>query len=841
MSVWIESLASLALPARMQNVAARLGLTTVGDLARVHPASLLLEDGFGQKTLAETRALLEPVLGMRWEDAASHEEDADDDEDVRIVSGMLDPSVLGWDGLAVVLPEPLRARAVLDAPLPPRLVSYAVATGLATVGALVKVRRAEIERAPSIGKRTLLDATAMLLRLRAALAEQGPVVAAEWRRYLVETLATLPVRERTILGQRIGLVGPPPTLAELAETLGVSRERVRQIEGALLAKIRREAAWVSPLAEALRAVCPPFAEPLADIRVHGAPLVAHPEADRDAFAALLEGILEGRAGHVVVHDGTAYYGRISPDSFEKKRARVAFMLERTSLPKDLRALHDEVRVGAGLAPDEVAPLFALFRGVLVVDDAGKAVAYRGEGTAAEMRAFLRGAGRPVATSEVAARFGRVALPDDVVRLERDVVTLPELVPGFDAWVARIGPLVVPIMAEHGRARRFGADELLPLVATRAELPEWMSPFTLASLLRRAEGVVSLAGQRFALARPAGTAAHLDEAMEDELAKAGAPLAEDELLARVRARRAVDEAAWAEARARAPFVLLDNATIGLHPRDVEGKEAAAKLLCDTTAEWLEQRDAGADPDAQHGFFSSLGAPMGTYGRRLVRSLLRHDGRFRFAPGGGLGLAAWGDARTKTDREALVELLDAHDGTARVADVLAALPTANGDELPRVRLALLAAQVGARLVGDAVTRAFAPEPSLGDAPARDRPWLLRVPEKATRVFAHALAHARSEPELRVALEEWRVGMDKLVGFPVDRAQVARLAALAAELLSVAATDRDAEHARAVRAAVEYLVRVDDGESDLVTGGLDDDEAVLVAVRVARAGRAHAESCA
>jgi RNA polymerase sigma factor (sigma-70 family) len=55
---------------------------------------------------------------------------------------------------------------------------------------------------------------------------------------LPRVLAILDERERTIIGARFGLQGPESTLGELGEQLGISAERVRQIEAASLAKLR---------------------------------------------------------------------------------------------------------------------------------------------------------------------------------------------------------------------------------------------------------------------------------------------------------------------------------------------------------------------------------------------------------------------------------------------------------------------------------------------------------------------------------------------------------------------------------------------------------------------------
>jgi DNA-directed RNA polymerase sigma subunit (sigma70/sigma32) len=52
------------------------------------------------------------------------------------------------------------------------------------------------------------------------------------------TARTLDERERMIMRARFGLDGPERTLRELALVLGVSAERVRQIEGRALDKLR---------------------------------------------------------------------------------------------------------------------------------------------------------------------------------------------------------------------------------------------------------------------------------------------------------------------------------------------------------------------------------------------------------------------------------------------------------------------------------------------------------------------------------------------------------------------------------------------------------------------------
>jgi RNA polymerase primary sigma factor len=59
------------------------------------------------------------------------------------------------------------------------------------------------------------------------------------RQELEKALRTLEVRERSVIGLRYGLDGGEPrTLSDVGAALGITRERVRQIETRALSKLR---------------------------------------------------------------------------------------------------------------------------------------------------------------------------------------------------------------------------------------------------------------------------------------------------------------------------------------------------------------------------------------------------------------------------------------------------------------------------------------------------------------------------------------------------------------------------------------------------------------------------
>ena len=126
--------------------------------------------------------------------------------------------------------------------VPPPIEVVAAHLGL-DVERIVEARRAAqipLSIEAPLGDDTELTRGDMLGDEVAGQAAHRAIEKKELSKRLAEALDRLDPRERRILSMRFGLErGEERTLTEVAEVIGVSRERIRQIEQAALAKLRR--------------------------------------------------------------------------------------------------------------------------------------------------------------------------------------------------------------------------------------------------------------------------------------------------------------------------------------------------------------------------------------------------------------------------------------------------------------------------------------------------------------------------------------------------------------------------------------------------------------------------
>lgn len=270
------------------------------DLLAWTPERLARERNIGSTTIGETRRLIERETGRTWEELS---------EELHGNTGLDDleeppQSVPAWDQLARFLDEESAALPLDDIELPARMRTFVARVGLVTLGDLLRVPRAVLAEVPKLGQATIARTAVVLhalLRERGARApapeldDHGDLVGL--LRHKIEALdeaAALVVRRRA------GIDGEPEKFVDIGLSLGVSRQRVGQIEERAVASMARDGAWIGALEARLRRRMKGGAVALDALAQD--PFFAPVATRRHVLEYVLDRFLEGRLNVVVVDE-----------------------------------------------------------------------------------------------------------------------------------------------------------------------------------------------------------------------------------------------------------------------------------------------------------------------------------------------------------------------------------------------------------------------------------------------------------------------------------------------------------------------------------------------------------
>lgn len=131
------------------------------------------------------------------------------------------------------------------------------------------------------------------------------------------SLATCSDRERDILVRRMGLGYPTETLAEIGESHGVTRERIRQIEAKVVDRLVRREVWDDLLAAKLHVLLADREFPLPLIGAEALdPWFSGVAAHRDAVRYLIANMCNAAVSLVEI-DGVEYLSFLNQDSWHE--------------------------------------------------------------------------------------------------------------------------------------------------------------------------------------------------------------------------------------------------------------------------------------------------------------------------------------------------------------------------------------------------------------------------------------------------------------------------------------------------------------------------------------------
>ena len=141
------------------------------------------------------------------------------------------------------------------------------------------------------------------------------------------SLATCSDRERDILVRRMGLDCPAETLAEIGDSYGVTRERIRQIEAKVVDRLVRREVWDDLLATKLHVLLADREFPLPLIGAEAIdPWFSGVAAHRDAVRYLIANMCNAAVSLVEI-DGVEYLSFLSQDSWHEIVATARRLLE----------------------------------------------------------------------------------------------------------------------------------------------------------------------------------------------------------------------------------------------------------------------------------------------------------------------------------------------------------------------------------------------------------------------------------------------------------------------------------------------------------------------------------
>jgi superfamily I DNA/RNA helicase len=692
-AVLATQLSSIDLPTRMQNFVELVGIETLGELVRRSPQDLMQERNLGRKTIKDTRALVERLTGSSWERlAAAPQVDAS-------AAAAATADLTTWDGLRVSLTDAQRATKLERMALPARLRNYASREGLVTLGELAERSRSTLQSSDNFGRRSVgelpVAVAAHFERARRdeKLAEVG--LLESWKT-LLEDLEPIP---RLILTRRSGWASEAETLSEIGDMLGVSRERIRQIESLACTELARRA-WADVVRTRVDAVLAEGAVALDELASD--PWWALAVESDDFLSYVVEDVLDTGA-FVIQYDDRDWISRHSLTVVNDAWTRLREDASKIPLPAPASAFDALIRplgatLGTRLARELTKQLHDLFK----LEEAGeRRVVALGHGRHARLLALLRVASKPIRMEAAEAHMGgRFHLPEGVIRFGGGTIGLQQHIPDFDGWRARLVPRAAEIMQSIAPDRQWSCTELLDELREDVDIPEWLTPFVLAALVKSGDELTYLGRLRVAL--PGGgedeSRTYVHELALQLLRDAGEPMQKDTLIASIRARIGVTDFAINQVLQRPQLVRVDLDRIGLLERDVPGGTPAINEAIEHVASVLNRRNRGLSSFDVHREVERLSVPHATWSEPLTYSVLHGDPQFRFNQSGAVGLAAWESTRVPTRLELARASLDESDGRVSVDAVMARIEAHYGERPTRALIASIGVRIGASLAGD-----------------------------------------------------------------------------------------------------------------------------------------------
>lgn len=507
----------------------------------------------------------------------------------------------------------------------------------------------------------------------------------------------------SVLQKRIGLGSPALTLQELGEIMGVTRERVRQLESKVIRAFASYPVWRMEFIPRLAALLGERQDPLpAESLDLFEPWFAGSAASLPELRFILERVTDGRF-HMFSVSGCEIVTEISKADWEKAIAHAINIMEKC-VPERIPKSEVRCRVegllpfqGHELAGDlwAIAQQGALF--ALDVDGVERLVAI---GTSGEslVAAVLAASLRPVHYSElpklIQANFGRVI----DIRRAHNAVNIVGLMYGRGTYgtmqhcplnaeeLTLLREAAETLVLGGAPERQWTCAEMLDLLGGEGlNFQERVNQYLLQIALIGSTVLVDLGRLVWKAKDESGnngaTRIDLSQAVLSILEANGGPLTRGEIRDRLMRDRGLS--GYFQMNPRGSLIRLDAQRWGLIERDVPLSSEEIAQMRQFMANFLFHKQSGVHWSEFKTIYAlEEGLMSNILDTQIIQSILATDHRFKTSMSGYIYLTAWSGPRRLTQGEAIAEVMRSLGGTGiKVSEVISRASALLGRQVER----------------------------------------------------------------------------------------------------------------------------------------------------------------
>lgn len=639
-------IADISLPLRIKKIAARLGLTAVGDLLDRSCEDLLKQKNIGRRSIRDVLVTIRTLILMNLDSTSEVRESF-----LAFENDHASPwNQFRWSNMAE-----LRDVSCSKVDLPTRIVNLLADHNIQKLGGVLSWSESDLLKNKNIGRKSIEETVAALKKV---VVENKNTSERSLKQMWERAVADLDVRSKKILLSRLG----GKTLEDIGHELHLTRERVRQIEDKAWKRLDRKQGLCTEITEKLNKMQIGMAAPVSIMASYSwfsdwiqdlRPLVNLLKRGDSPYRVIrLFGVpIISRINHAKLKQ---IYDRCWKKLEDSCELPIPYKLAKDQMEKMLPANENLARVFWEHRENDL-----IITGL--ENDQQLIVGWRRK-INERVVGLLLAAKKPLRKEEIETAIGaRIGnLPESVIYFGRGLIGLEEHFPDLDLWKTKLIPRCIELMKSGNSGRQWSSVELLQKLRATAPmlLPEWLTPSQLGSLLKRASGIVALGRFRFTLGSPKRgkiSRLHLHDLFVEELLKAKIPLPRNELVRWARARSTVLEAAVNGTLAARPFVQVDRKCWGLIQRDLPGGERALTKAEQKIKGALLRTGRGMTIRAALDLVARNGGHSSGWSKEMVISAIRVDKDFKLDRRGAIGLAEWNDTRVEGYGEFLQHLI------------------------------------------------------------------------------------------------------------------------------------------------------------------------------------------